>query len=258
MAGTPAFTADTLIDSTYGESLQITGTISVANSSNAITGFGTKFNTELRVGDSITFTTDAGTSLTRIIEAIISDTSLEISSAVGGSDVSTKSNANRNRTTFKDSDKNITLFKLPYENVKTLKTTSNSGASDTNFKVRRHFTATLGSNGDATLSAGTNEVFPSMGEYDFSVSIMSTGSGGTGAPGDFLSLTGNNHEGDVIFSLTGSPVGKSIILDFGANYAGHKIKVLATIVRSVVEEKTKTITESQDSISPLGEKIFKI
>ena len=241
MAGTPVFTADTLIDSTYGESLQITGTLSVANSSNAITGFGTKFNTELRVGDSITLTTDAGTSLTRIIEAIISDTSLEISSAVGGSDVSTKSNANRNRATFKDSDKNISLFKLPYENVKTLKTTSNSGASDTNFKVRRHFTATLGSNGDATLSAGTNEVFPSMGEYDFSVSIMSTGSGGTGATGDFLSLTGNNHEGDVIFSLTGSPVGKSIILDFGANYAGHKIKVLATIVRSVVEEKTKTL-----------------
>ena len=33
---------------------------------------------------------------------------------------------------------------------------------------------------------------------------MTTGSGGTGAVGDVLSLTGNNHEGDAIFTLNGS------------------------------------------------------
>jgi len=241
MPGTPDFTADTILDSTYGESLTITGTLSIANSGTTATGFNTKFNTELRIGDSITFTTDAGSSITRLVEAIISDTSLELSAAVGGSDVSTKTSANRNRATFKDSNKNISIFQLPYETVKTLKTTSNSGASDTNFKIRRHFTATLGSNGDATISAGTNESFTSLGDSDFSVSIMSTGSGGTGAVGDFLSLQGNNHEGDTIFSLSGSPVGKSLILDFGSNYAGHKIKILATINRSVVEEKTKSL-----------------
>ena len=70
---------------------------------------------------------------------------------------------------------------------------------------------------------------------------MSTGSGGTGATGDFLSLSGNNHEGDPIFTLSGSPSGKSLVLDFGSNYAGHKIKILATVSRSVVEEKTKTL-----------------
>ncbi|BCU99029.1 MAG: hypothetical protein CM15mV25_0200 [uncultured marine virus] len=43
------YTADTTLDNTYGESLQISGTISVANSSNSITGFGTRFNTELRI-----------------------------------------------------------------------------------------------------------------------------------------------------------------------------------------------------------------
>ena len=239
------YTADTTLDNTYGESLQISGTISVANSNNSITGFGTRFTTELRIGDSITFTTDAGTSITKIVEAIISDTSLELTTNVGGSDVSTKSNANRNRSTLKETDKNVALFELPYETVKTLKTTSNSGASDTNFKIRRHFTQTLGSNGDATISAGTNETFVSLDEKDYAVSIMTTGSGGTGAAGDFLSLTGNNHEGDPIFTLSGSPSGKSLILDFGSNFANHKVKILATVSRSVVEEKSKTLVTNK-------------
>jgi len=256
MAGSPTYTADTKLDSTYGESLQITGTISIANSSNTVTGFGTKFNTELRVNDKLSFTTNAGTTVNKIVEAIISDTSLVFSTAVGGSDVSTKSNSNRNRGKLTDSNKNVNVFKLPYENVKTLKTTANSGASDTNFKVRRHFATTLGSNGDATISAGTNETFTSLTENDFSVSIMTTGSGGTGAVGDFMSLTGSNHEGDSIFTLGGSPSGKSLTLDFGSNFAGHKIKILATINRSVVEEKTKSLvtgyTRNQISLADIN------
>jgi len=204
MPGTPTYTADTILDSTNGESLQITGTLSIANSGTTVTGFGTKFNTELRLGDSITFTTDAGSSITKIIEAIVSDTSLELSSAIGGSDVSTKSNATRNRSTLKDTNKNISIFKLPYETVKTLKTASNSGASDTSFKVRRQFVKTLTGNGDETISAGTDETFASL-------------------------------------TLSGSPTGKSLLLDFGANYAGHKIKILATVNRAVVEEKSKVL-----------------
>ena len=74
---------------------------------------------------------------------------------------------------------------------------------------------------------------------------MTTGSGGTGAAGDFLSLTGNNHEGDPIFTLSGSPSGKSLILDFGSNFANHKVKILATVSRSVVEEKSKTLVTNK-------------
>ena len=44
---------------------------------------------------------------------------------------------------------------------------------------------------------------------------MTTGSGGTGAVGDVLDLNGNNHEGDTIFTLGGSPTGKTLTLDFG-------------------------------------------
>ena len=73
---------------------------------------------------------------------------------------------------------------------------------------------------------------------------MTTGAGGSGAVGDVLSLTGNNHEGDAIFTLGGSPVGKTLTLDFGANYAGHKVKVLATINRAVAGSKTKTLNSN--------------
>ena len=85
---------------------------------------------------------------------------------------------------------------------------------------------------------------------------MTTGSGGTGAVGDFMSLTGSNHEGDSIFTLGGSPSGKSLTLDFGSNFAGHKIKILATINRSVVEEKTKSLvtgyTRNQTSLADIN------
>ena len=244
MAGSPSYTSDVVRSSTNGERLQISGTVSVANSSASVTGFGTRFTDELKVGDEITFTTDAGGSETQIVEAIISNTSLTIAAAVGGSDVTTKSNATRNRGKLQESNNNISIFKMPYKTIKTLKTANNSGVTDTNFAVRRHFTGTLSSNGDVTITAGTNETFVSLLERDFSVSIMTTGSGGSGAVGDVLSLTGNNHEGDAIFTLGGSPTGKTLTLDFGANYAGHKVKVLATINRAVAGSKTKTLNAS--------------
>ena len=126
-AGTPGYTADVSRSTTYGESLQITGTLSVANGGTAVTGFGTLFNTELKIGDEITIITDAGNLVTRIVEAIISNTSLQLSVAVGGSDVSTKTVATRNRGKLQDPSKNIAIFKLPNDAVKTLKTTTNSG-----------------------------------------------------------------------------------------------------------------------------------
>src|SRR6056300_814557 len=240
MAGTPAYTADVSRSSSYGESLQITGNITVANSGTAVTGFGTLFNTELKIGDEITISTDAGGTVTRIVEAIISNTSLTLSAAVGGSDVSTKSVATRNRAKLQDSNKNVSIFKLPNEAVKTLKTTSNSGITDTNFKVRRQFIKQL-SSGSGQISAGTNETFASLSEGDYTVSIKAIGSASSGANGNILSLTGNNADGNPIFTLSGSPTGKTLDLDFGTAYADAELKIIATVNRSVAGSKTKTL-----------------
>ena len=245
MAGSPTYTADVATDTTYGERYPIFGSISVANSGTTVTGFGTLFLTELKIGDSISFTDDAGDTITRIVESISSNTSLQLLTAVGGSDVSTKTVAFRNRGKLQGSNKNISIFQLPNTRIKTLKTTANGGVTDTNFNVRRHFTGTLSANGDVTITAGTNETFPALTEKDFSVSIMTLGAGVSGAVGNVLSLSGNNHEGFSTFVRGGSPTGKTLTLDFGANYAGHKVKILATVQRGVASSKTKTLNINQ-------------
>ena len=139
---------------------------------------------------------------------------------------------------------------MPYKNIKTLLTTANSEVSDTSFKVRRQFTGTLSSDGDVTFTAGTNETFVSAAEADTIVSVMTAGGGSsTGVAGDVLSVTGSNHEGDTIYNLGGSPTGKTLTLDFGANMTGHKVKALLTVSRTVVGAKSKTLTSTTATVN---------
>jgi len=248
MAGSPTYTADVSTDANFGDSYQLFGQLSIANSDTVVTGFGTLFTQELRIGDSITFTTDAGSSLTRIVQAIYSDTSLQLTTAVGASDISTKTTSTRNRLKLQDSNLNTAIFKLPYSRIKTLKTTKNNGLTDTNFYVRRNFTTTL-SSGAATITAGTNEVFESLSTGDYVVSVMAANGGSTTA-GNILSLTGNNGDSNPIFTLGGSPTGKTLTLDFGTAYSNAKIKIVATISVEVADAKTKTLnTSTTTSIS---------
>ena len=239
MVGSPTYTADVATDSTYGERYPLYGSLSVSNGETTVTGFGTLFASELKIGDSITFTTDAGSSITRIVESISSDTSLELTTAVGGSDISTKTVAFRNRGKLQGSNKNISIFTLPYSTIKTLKTTANLGLTDTNFSVRRQFVVTL-SSGSETITAGTNETFPALSEGDYSVSVMDAGAS-SATVGNVLSLSGNNGDGGAIFTRGGSPTGKQITLDFGSAYADAKIKILATVDRALAGSKTKTL-----------------
>ena len=66
-------------------------------------------------------------------------------------------------------------------------------------------------------------------ESDYSVSIMDIASASAGATGDVMSLSGNNANSNPIFTLAGSPTGKTLTLDFGTAYANAKIKILATV-----------------------------
>ena len=84
MAGSPTFTADVDLTATYGSQKTLTGAITIANSATAMSGFGTRFTTELRVGDEITYKNNAGTTQTKIVESIASDTSLELTAANSG------------------------------------------------------------------------------------------------------------------------------------------------------------------------------
>jgi hypothetical protein len=248
MAGSPTYTADASIDAIYGSYYQLTGQLSIANSGQVITGFGTIFTQELRVNDIITFTTDAGATVTATVQAIYSDTSLNLTTTVGGSAVSTKTTVFRKRPMLNGSNLNTAIFKLPYQRIKSLKTALNSGQSNTNFYVRRNFTATL-SNGSATINANSNEQFASLSDGDYTISVMAANSGST-TTGNILSLDGNNAQSTPIFTLGGSPTGSSLTLNFGTAYSNAKIKILATMSINVANAKTKTLnTGSQVSIS---------
>ena len=234
--GTATYSADTSLD-TNGENAVVSGFLDIANGSAAVTGVNTKFTIELKVGDSISFTNDSGNTETKRIEAIISDNSLTLGSVVAAQ--STKTVATRRRAKLQDSNKNISIFKLPYDNIKTLKTASNSNITDTSFAVRRQFIVTL-SGGSGQITAGTNENFPSSAnDSDYVISIDDVGSATAGATGDILTTIGNNHEGNPIFTQP-SGTGTSVF-DFGSNYANAKIKIIATVNRSTAGSKSKTL-----------------
>ena len=244
--GTAPYTADTTLD-TNGENATISGFLDIANSSATVTGVNTKFTIELKIGDSISFTNDSGTTETKRVEAIISDNSLTLGSNVAAQ--STKTVATRRRAKLQDSNKNISIFKLPYDNIKTLKTASNSNITDTSFAVRRQFIVTL-SGGSGQITAGTNETFPSSAnDSDYVITVDDIGSASLSATGDILTTIGNNHEGNPIFT---QPSGSGTsVFDFGANYANAKIKIIATVNRSTAGSKSKTLVSNstKDCIS---------
>ena len=278
MAGSPTFTANVNLDATFGNNLRLSGTITteeerrmVLDSSaadtdeedyiinevtdnkfilensqgNTFIGSGTLFTSELKIGDEITFQDDNNTTITSIIESIKSDTEITVTSPVGfrTSTQTTSASFTRRRTKLQDANKNVALSRMPYDVVKTLLTEDNDSVSDTSFKIRRQFVATLSSSGTATITAGTNELFVAFTENDYAVSIMATGSGGTGAAGDVLSLSTSDD-----FTLGGSPTGKTLAINLGSGYNGHKIKILATISASVVGAKTKTDTDETKTV----------
>ena len=276
MAGSPTYTADVDLTSTFGAHKKLTGTISTTaalstagdillngttggsanaggkilledNSGDVISqesqaadtvfGSGTRFTTELQIGDSITFTDDANNTVTRIVDSIASDTKAEMSSGLG-STTATTVQFTRRRTKIQSPTNDSLLFKLPYQVTKTLLTEDNSSISDTSFKIRRQFVSTLSSSGTATLTAGTNEIFTAHSEADVTVSVMTKGGSATaGEVGDIITLSSS---GD--YTLGGSPTGKTLAIDLGSTFNGSKVKILATISASVVGAKTKTAT----------------
>ncbi len=147
-AGSPVFTADTVLSSsavyTKDDSFKLlSGTITFGNNDTTAVGQNTKFTTELITGDLIQFTDNTGETLTRVVSAITIDTALTISAATASADITTASPIIRRRVRLNNIDQNSLVFKLPANVIKTLKTTDNSGITDTNHKVRRTFVETL-------------------------------------------------------------------------------------------------------------------
>ncbi|MAF35869.1 hypothetical protein CL622_02005, partial [archaeon] len=250
-AGSPTFTADTVLTATAVDPEDIsittlTGSITIAAGSTSIIGSGTNFSTELKVGDQIAFTDTSGNTQTRFIGSIATGTTANTTTIVSAS--ATGATAELRRAKLTDIENVSLVYELPEETVKTLKTTTNSGVTDSNHKVRRQFVETLSSSGTATFTAGSNETFVAHAEIDYTLSIMTAGTT-SGSVGDIVSLSGTSHEGDTIFTLSGSPTGRTLAIDLGANYATAKVKFTGTITRSVAGEKTKALQSTTAAIT---------
>ena len=223
-----------------GDAVTAIGLENPIDQADKIIGSNTRFLSELKIGDQISFEDDSNTTVTKIVQSIVSNNELE--TAVGlGTTAATSKQFSRARTKFQSAENDRALFKLPYDVVKTLLTEDNNSISDTSFKIRRQFVTTLSSSGTATLTAGTNEVFTAHSEADVTVSVMTQGGSATeGAVGDVITLSSS---GD--YTLGGSPTGKTLTIDLGSTFNGSKLKVLATISASVVSAKTKTNTTNE-------------
>ena len=131
---------------------------------------------------------------------------------------------------LQDSEKNISLFNLAKRPVKTLLTGTNNGESDTAITIRRQFVATTNSSATVTISAGANETFLSHSEGDYTISILTAGTG-SGKAGDIVSAaTGFSGGGTGTVSIANSTI-------FGT---GAKLKIMTTISKTSVIQKPKT------------------
>ena len=130
-----------------------------------------------------------------------------------------------------DAEKNRSIFKLGKKTVKTLLTTTNSGASDTQYTIRRQFVGTTDSSGVVTFSSGTNEVFLSHSEKDYTLSILTAGDG-TGALGDLVSISGK---------LSGTGSSAITVTDATILGDGAKVKLVASLLKTSVIQKSKTV-----------------
>jgi hypothetical protein len=220
------FTCDVSLDST----LTISGTYRTETSGTdnliGVSGYDTS---QVKIGDVVTIPTGtAGATEERIVDAV---TATAISfTAAPTTDAITTSSIIRNRAKLYDTEKNLSIIKLPKSTVKTHLTGTNNGASDSQYTLRKQFVGTTNSSGVVTLSAGTSETFAGFAEGDYTMSILTAG-GGSGVQGDVVTLTGKT-------SGTGS--GTLTITDSSILGSSAKVKILATLLKTSVGAKTKT------------------
>jgi hypothetical protein len=221
------FTADPLLNAEF----VIDGTVSVSAGGTTLTGFQTDFTTQLKVGDFIKIPSGtAGAVETKEVTNIASSTSLTIGSAATVAVSSGK--ADRLRAKLIDQNKNILIRKLQKDFIKTLKTEGNNGLSKSQVIVRKQLFDTSAS-GALTFSIGSNETFNAVDNTDYVLSILTAGDG-SATQGEVINLNSSN----VTLGTTG---GQSLTITSSSLFGdGCKAKLVATVTRTNINEKTKT------------------
>ena len=134
-----------------------------------------------------------------------------------------------------NSEKNIALYKLSKSAIKTLLTTANNGISDTSFTIRRQFVGTTNSSGAVSFTAGANETFLSHTEKDYTLNVLTAGSGSS-VQGDIVSISGN---------VAGTGTSTITITDNSSFGNAAKVMLTATMLKTNITQRIKTTNLSK-------------
>jgi len=209
------FTADIYAD----QDNTLTGSCSINGT--ALTGFGTKFTTELKEGDIII---DGG-GAERVVSSVTSDTVAGIASGTA----MTQANCTRRRVRLFNQDQTAAIASWPRDFVKT-----HTGES---VQVRRQATATIGSQSIAiTVEGGT---FGALNTDNFTMAVVEQSSNGSRTinNGDLLNIEDFADSNDI--STSGS--NQTLTIDgFNSNDNDAVLKVTytANITDPVARNKT--------------------
>ena len=202
------------------ETATITGSVSTTANSNVLVGTGTRFSTVLTAGDYITVNSGS----TFRVATINSDVSVTL-----GSNASANLSgvlAAVHSAKVNDSDKNIYVFEMPFNTIKTVDPTG----VETNYQTRRVYSRTL-SGGNVSITAGTDETFSGFSLNNYQLVITSGGSAGT-----HVDLTGK-------VTRSGSPTGKTVTFTLGGGYSNEDVIITTTVAKtsSAADKKIKTL-----------------
>jgi len=226
--GDPDFSADIDLDN----DVTLAGLVSWSTGT-TVDGFQTDFTVQLKIGDIIALPTGAGGALEeRRVTAVNSSTEIDVD--VAFTNAVTSVTATRKRAQLKDQNKNILLRKLQKNAIKTLKTETNNGISDTQVTIRRSFADTSSAAGQVTFTAGSNETFNSVDNEDYVLSVITAGSGGSALAGDIVNLNSSN------VTVSGAGTGTVSITSASILGNGAEVRLITTVTRTVVNEKSKT------------------
>ena len=220
------FSADLVLDAEF----QISGLVSNNGSNATLNGFQTNFTGELRDGDIIALPSGASGALEEFTVTVTDDTTLTLSGTP--TNATTSVQATRKRSKLTDQNKNVMLRKLQKRSIKSLKTDSNDGISETSLIVRKSFIAESDSSGQVTFTAGSNETFQSVENEDYVLTVIAAGSG-SASDGDIINLNSSN-------VTVSAPTNQLTITSASLLGNSADVRLIATLRRAVVNEKNKT------------------
>ena len=215
------FTADVVTDLLN----TLTGTVIFSGSNAALTGFGTKFGTELKEGDIVY---NPVSQVNHVIASVTDDTNASLTVA---SSLEFQGNVTRRRATLYDQNQTASIFAWPRNWVK-----SHTGESVT---VRRQFTTEI-SGGQFSITTGANGVFGAVNKDNFTIAVVEEQAGGTFTNGDLI-------DPDTLTASTAvSGSGQQITFSgIDANNDGATVRVSYTVQITDPVNRNKTLRNAR-------------